>query len=96
MLSEPVKMNAPKIVLVHNHPSGDSTPSQEDFRITERIQDSANVMGIELLDHIVIANRGCSSILGIKRTQEEKKRQKERRKQEKCKKAKKEEEEFEE
>lgn len=80
VLAEPVKMSAPKIVLVHNHPSGDSTPSAEDFLITERIQDSARVMGIELMDHIVIASRGCSSILGIKRAQEAKKREKEKAK----------------
>lgn len=96
VLAEPVKMNAPKIVLVHNHPSGDPTPSGEDFQVTDRIQESASVMGIELIDHIVIANRGCSSILGIKRAQEEKKRQKERKKEEKRKKARNKEDEFEE
>ncbi len=83
VLAEPVKMNAPKIVLVHNHPSGDSSPSEGDFSVTQRIKDSADVMGIELIDHIVIASRGCSSILGIMRAQEEKKREKERQKAQK-------------
>ena len=83
ILAEPVKMNAPKIVLVHNHPSGDSKPSSADFRVTQRIRESADVMGIELKDHIIIANRGCTSILGIMRAQLRKKLEKERRKEEK-------------
>ena len=63
ILSEAVKMQAPKIILVHNHPSGDSTPSKEDFRITDRIYESADVMGLELLDHVVIGDGTFESIL---------------------------------
>ena len=54
VLEEPVKLQASKIILVHNHPSGDPTPSQQDFETTERIYEAASIMGIELLDHIVI------------------------------------------
>lgn len=42
------------IVLAHNHPSGDSSPSQEDIKFTKHIEDAAKIMGISLLDHIII------------------------------------------
>ena len=63
VLSEAVKIGAPKIILVHNHPSGDPKPSKEDYRITDRIHESADVMGIELLDHVVIGDGAYESIL---------------------------------
>lgn len=63
VLSEAVKMQAPKIILVHNHPSGDPKPSKEDYRITDRIYECADVMGIQLLDHIVIGDGTYESIL---------------------------------
>ncbi len=63
VLSEAVKIGAPKIILVHNHPSGDSKPSKDDFRITDRIYECADIMGIELLDHVVIGDGTYESIL---------------------------------
>lgn len=57
VLIEAIKMQAPKIILVHNHPSGNATPSEEDFEITKKIYQCAKLMGIELLDHIVIGER---------------------------------------
>lgn len=63
VLSEAVKMQIPKIILVHNHPSGDSKPSKSDFTLTDRIYDSASLLGIELLDHIIIGDGTCESIL---------------------------------
>lgn len=57
VLYEAVKTEAPKIIIVHNHPSGDPTPSKEDINITRRIKNSAEMLGIELLDHIIIALR---------------------------------------
>ena len=45
---------AAAIILVHQHPSGDPTPSREDIEITQRIHDGAKLLGIRLLDHIVI------------------------------------------
>lgn len=56
ILCEPVKMGATKIILVHNHPSGNPTPSAEDFAVTKRIQMSAKMLGIDLIDHIVIGD----------------------------------------
>jgi len=52
---EAVRRNAPHIVVVHNHPSGDPAPSEEDVRATERLWQAGQVLGIELLDHIVVA-----------------------------------------
>lgn len=56
ILSEPIKLQIPKIVLVHNHPSGNSTPSKEDIEASHRVRQSCELMGIQLLDHIVIGD----------------------------------------
>ena len=56
ILVEPIKMGATKIILVHNHPSGNPTPSGEDFEVTKKIQMCAKMMGIELIDHLVIGD----------------------------------------
>ena len=63
ILAEAVKAQAPKIILVHNHPSGDPTPSKADYNITDRIFDSAQLLGIEFLDHIVIGDGKYRSLL---------------------------------
>lgn len=62
ILSEPVKMKAPKIILVHNHPSGDPKPSLQDIEFTNNLYDMAMFLGIELVDHIVIGNMNYKSI----------------------------------
>lgn len=66
ILSETIKMNAPKIILVHNHPSGDPTPSKRDIEITEKLQKAAQILNIELLDHIIIGNMLYISIMEYK------------------------------
>ena len=63
ILSETIKMNAPKIILVHNHPSGDPTPSKNDIEITEKIRKAASLLEIQLLDHIIIGNMCYESIM---------------------------------
>lgn len=63
ILSETVKINAPKIILVHNHPSGDPTPSGADIIVTKKLKEAAEILKIELLDHIVIGNMQYRSIL---------------------------------
>ena len=63
ILSETVKMNAPKIILVHNHPSGDPTPTKQDIIVTEKLKEAAELLTIELLDHIVIGNMQYKSIM---------------------------------
>lgn len=55
VLYEAIKAEVPKIILVHNHPSGSPAPSSEDLNVTRRIISSANILGLEVLDHIIIA-----------------------------------------
>ena len=54
--------NAATIILYHNHPSGDPTPSSEDINITNRLKECGKLMGLELMDHIIIGSDGsyCS------------------------------------
>ncbi|MEE0418548.1 MAG: DNA repair protein RadC [Lachnospiraceae bacterium] len=54
---EALHFHAVSIVLVHNHPSGDPSPSRDDLNLTKRIQKAGQMLGIELLDHIVIGDR---------------------------------------
>jgi DNA repair protein RadC len=53
---------AAALVLVHNHPSGDPTPSREDREITERLVRAGEILGVPVLDHVVVAERGYSSL----------------------------------
>ena len=62
VLVDAVKMGAPKIILVHNHPSGDPTPSEGDYEATERVYSSAEMLGIQMLDHVVIGDGKYSSV----------------------------------
>lgn len=48
--------NSASIILFHNHPSGDTTPSKEDINITERIKEAGKIIGIELIDHIILGD----------------------------------------
>lgn len=51
-----LKSNAASIVLLHNHPSGDPTPSKQDFAITEKMKEAGKLLDIPLIDHIIIGN----------------------------------------
>ena len=53
---EALEKKAVAIVLIHNHPSGDPAPSENDFYLTKRIKEAGKLIGIELLDHIIIGN----------------------------------------
>lgn len=57
LLRTVLRMNASSIVVMHNHPSGDPTPSPDDIRVTERIREAAALLEIQLLDHIIIGDR---------------------------------------
>ena len=56
-----VAMSAASIILAHNHPSGDPTPSEEDLAITRRLVEAGRLLGIELLDHVVVARDAYAS-----------------------------------
>lgn len=62
LLHEAIKIGAPKMIVIHNHPSGDSEPSLSDIEITDRIDKASKIMGIQLLDHIVIGDGNYVSI----------------------------------
>lgn len=49
-----IRRNAASIILIHNHPSGDPTPSGDDINSTKRVKEAGKIIGIELLDHIII------------------------------------------
>ena len=51
-----VRENAPSIIIVHNHPSGDPTPSREDVSITQELVAAGKLLGVEVLDHVVIGS----------------------------------------
>ena len=50
------------VIVAHNHPSGDPTPSAEDIKATQRLQEAALVLGLKLLDHIIFSRRGYRSL----------------------------------
>ncbi len=60
-----IREAASAFVLVHNHPSGDQVPSREDVIFTNKVQRAAETLGITLVDHVVIARDGCSSMLEL-------------------------------
>ena len=59
---EAFRYQAVKIILIHNHPSGDPAPSREDCLFTERVREAGSLMGIPLLDHIVIGDNSYVSL----------------------------------
>ena len=67
ILNEAVKSGAPKMILVHNHPSGDVKPSQSDFNITDRIYEASELLGIKFIDHIIIGNNKFESVFGARK-----------------------------
>ena len=59
-----LKANAVGIILVHNHPCGDDTPSREDLAATEKVRCAGDLIGIRLLDHIIIGSGHFTSLCG--------------------------------
>lgn len=56
-----IKHSAGGIILVHNHPSGDSMPSKQDIEVTKRLIEVGKIIGIEVMDHVIIGGSGYSS-----------------------------------
>ncbi|MBI5573191.1 MAG: DNA repair protein RadC [Elusimicrobia bacterium] len=50
-----IEHSAASVIFVHNHPSGDTTPSEDDIKLTKRLIAAADILGIEILDHIIIS-----------------------------------------
>lgn len=56
IFSIPLRKSASSVILFHNHPSGDPSPSQEDLEVTRRLVDAGNIIGIKVRDHIIIGD----------------------------------------
>ncbi|OFV84718.1 MAG: hypothetical protein A2W26_13655 [Acidobacteria bacterium RBG_16_64_8] len=54
--------SAASVVLVHNHPSGDPEPSEEDLTLTKRLVEAGELLGVQVLDHVIVAGRGVVSL----------------------------------
>lgn len=59
---EALRLDAVSIILIHNHPSGDTTPSDDDLSVTRRIWAAGHLIGVELLDHIIVAGGQYKSL----------------------------------
>jgi DNA repair protein RadC len=59
---EAIRRNSNAIILLHNHPSGDPTPSKEDIDVTRRLMDGGKILGIEVLDHVIIGDNRYISL----------------------------------
>ena len=57
-----VRKSASAVIFIHNHPSGDPTPSREDIQTTERLIDAGRLLGIRVLDHVIIGNGRFESL----------------------------------
>ena len=62
LLREAVRENCPSIILVHNHPSGDPSPSPDDAAMTQHVVEAGKMLNIEVLDHVVVARGGYVSL----------------------------------
>ncbi len=66
VIKRSLELSASSIILVHNHPSGDPTPSFADIDMTQRIIDAGNKLGIVVYDHVIIGRKGHTSFKGLK------------------------------
>jgi DNA repair protein RadC len=60
---EAIRESAASVIFVHNHPSGDPSPSREDVTITERLADVGEIVGIKVLDHVIIGDGTFTSMM---------------------------------
>jgi DNA repair protein RadC len=61
VFAEAIRERAAKVIVAHNHPAGDNSPSKEDVKVTENLAQAASILGIEFLDHIIITETGYFS-----------------------------------
>ena len=69
VIKEAILINATRLIIMHNHPSGITTPSASDDETTKQIAESANLFNIKLLDHIIVGNDNYYSYMEEKRIQ---------------------------
>lgn len=58
-----IRFNSPSVIFIHNHPSGDPRPSEQDYLSTNKLIEGARVIGVKVLDHIIIGKKSCYSII---------------------------------
>ncbi len=63
MVKLALERNAAAIIMTHNHPSGDPTPSQADIELTRQLRDALALVDVRVLDHIVVGMEGCESLV---------------------------------
>ena len=66
VIKRALELSATAIILVHNHPSGDPTPSQADIQMTKAIINIATPLGIAVHDHIIVGKSGHASLKGMR------------------------------
>lgn len=59
---EPIRRNSAAVILVHNHPSGDPTPSAADAQVTRQLVEAGRLLDLAVLDHIIVGRRGYASL----------------------------------
>jgi DNA repair protein RadC len=66
VIKRALELSATALILVHNHPSGDPSPSQADIQMTKAIMDIAAPLGISVHDHIIVGRNGHASLKGMR------------------------------
>jgi DNA repair protein RadC len=61
VFADAIKERAAKIIVAHNHPAGDTSPSKEDVKVTENLAKAASILGLEFLDHVIVTQSGYFS-----------------------------------
>ena len=57
-----LRQGAASLIVVHNHPSGETDPSEDDLAITRRLSEAGEILGVPLLDHVIVGGRGYTSL----------------------------------
>ena len=65
IIKRALELGASALILVHNHPSGDTTPSEADIRLTQRVRQAAELMGISVHDHLIVGQNGYTSLRNL-------------------------------
>jgi DNA repair protein RadC len=56
-----IQCSAAQLIVAHNHPSGDTDPSEEDIAVTGKLKEAGRILGIEILDHVIVSQSGYLS-----------------------------------
>ena len=62
VFKEALTASAASVIFVHNHPSGDPEPSEDDIKLTKRLADAGDILGIDVLDHVIVADHDFRSL----------------------------------